>query len=397
VYIFPGLAALQSRNSSSQLVLSKKDSISSTESLSPSPSESRGTPDGCGLDLVNSSPELLTKKGWLMKQGLTKEWHKYWFVLQDVALLYYRDPKAESKGFLDGIIDLSLVQHVEKTELPRNFGFSVHTFEGKSIIFSAITDGIRNNWITSLRKAANLPSTSSDDSSSAGSSGSGISPKPPLTKRSSSFSDSPMTITTTKIVRSSTTNVLIPPKVPMASKALTIPKLTTTPSSSNEQEDEDESSEYDDEDSEEEEDEDEESAPEDDHVDDSPDQLTSCQIGNDNNITTTNNPNGTPCSSNNKNNNNTADINNLEDHSSSSNNKSFSTRDGVIVDLLETEVDSLKAKLELTQSELFSIHNSNLDLTTQLRQQTQAQIQSSPNASSSTNISKKYSFTTANR
>ena len=45
-----------------------------------------------------------------------------------------------------------------------------------------------------------------------------------------------MTITTTKIVRSSTTNVLIPPKVPIASKALNIPKLTTTPSSSNEQE-----------------------------------------------------------------------------------------------------------------------------------------------------------------
>ena len=31
-----------------------------------------------------------------MKLGLTKEWHKYWFVLQDVALLYYRDPAAES-------------------------------------------------------------------------------------------------------------------------------------------------------------------------------------------------------------------------------------------------------------------------------------------------------------
>ena len=71
---FLGLAALQSRSQN----LQKKDSISSTESLSPSPSESRGTPDGCGLDLVNSSPELLTKKGWLMKQGLTKEWHKYW-------------------------------------------------------------------------------------------------------------------------------------------------------------------------------------------------------------------------------------------------------------------------------------------------------------------------------
>ena len=136
-------------------MLQKKDSISSTESLSPSPSESRGTPDGCGLDLVNSSPELLTKKGWLMKQGLTKEWHKYWFVLQDVALQFYRDPKAESKGFLDGIIDLSLVQQVDQIDIPRNFGFAIHTFEGKNIIFSAITDGIRNNWISCLRKAAN--------------------------------------------------------------------------------------------------------------------------------------------------------------------------------------------------------------------------------------------------
>ena len=142
-------------------------------------------------------------------------------MLQDVALLYYRDPKAESKGFLDGIIDLSLVQQVEKTELPRNFGFLIKTFESKNIIFSAITDGIRNNWITCLRKAANLPTEDKI--------------KQPLTKRSSSFCDSPMTITTTKIVRSSTSNVLIPPKVPEASK-MNIPKLTTTPSSSNEHE-----------------------------------------------------------------------------------------------------------------------------------------------------------------
>ena len=142
-------------------------------------------------------------------------------------------------------------------------------------------------------------------------------------------------------------------------------------------------------DSEEEEDEDEDSAPEDD-LDHPPDQDI---ITNDN--ITTNNPNGTPCTSSISNKNNTAaDIN--EDHSNANINKSFSTRDGVIVDLLETEVDSLKSKLELTQNELFSIHNSNLDLTTQLRQtKTQAQIQSSP-AFSSTN-SKKYSFTTANR
>jgi len=50
-------------------------------------------------------------------------------------------------------------------------------------------------------------------------------------------------------------------------------------------------------------------------------------------------------------------------------------QDGVIVDLLDTEVDSLQAKLELTQSELYSLHNSNLDLTTQLRKTQAQQIQ----------------------
>ena len=73
------------------------------------------------------------------------------------------------------------------------------------------------------------------------------------------------------------------------------------------------------------------------------------------------------------------------------NSKSAHSSEGVLVDLLETEVDSLKSKLELTQNELFSLHNSNLDLTTQLRQ-TQAQIQCSTSSSSN----KKYSFTTAN-
>lgn len=268
----------------------------------------------------------MTKKGWLMKQGLTKEWHKYWFVLQDVALLYYRDPKAESKGFLDGIIDLSLVQGVDKTDLPRNFGFSVHTFEGKNIVFSAITDGIRNNWITCLRKAANLSSSNDNE-------------KKIMTKRSSSFSDSPMTITTTKIVRSSTSNVLIPPKLPeAASKSLNIPKLTTTPSSSNEQEDD-----FDEEDDE---DEDDESSDYDDEEDD--------------------------------------DEEPGEDEAKDV--KNAAGQDGVLVELLETEVDSLKAKLEMTQNELFTLHNSNLDLNHQLRK-TQSQSSSS---------STKYSFSSAN-
>ena len=64
-------------------------------------------------------------------------------------------------------------------------------------------------------------------------------------------------------------------------------------------------------------------------------------------------------------------------------------QDGVIVDLLETEVDSLKAKLELTQNELYSLHNSNIDLTTQLRKTQASQVQPSSTSTS------KYSFTNA--
>ena len=289
-----------------------------------------------------------------MKQGLTKEWHKYWFVLQDVALQFYRDPKAESKGFLDGIIDLSLVQQVEQIDIPRNFGFAIHTFEGKNIIFSAITDGIRNNWISCLRKAANLPAEDQQPAND------NLTSKPPLTKRSSSFNDAPLTITTTKIVRSSTSNALIPPKVPSSavsavSKSLNIPKLTTTPSSSNEQEDEEseeESTDFD------ESDEDASDDADDDHEQPSSLVEKKSEIFKEKEKK-------------------------KKDEEGQVESSCIGNNGDVVVDLLETEVDSLKAKLELTQSELYTLHNSNLDLTTQLRR-TQA---------SCTSNSNKYSFT----
>jgi hypothetical protein len=56
----------------------------------------------------------MSKKGWLMKLGLTKEWHKYWFVLQDVALLYYRDPAAESMvGYVECLFHYAIFFSVE--------------------------------------------------------------------------------------------------------------------------------------------------------------------------------------------------------------------------------------------------------------------------------------------
>merc|ERR1719507_1845202 len=66
------------------------------------------------------------------------------------------DPGAENNGLLDGIIDLGLVQKVEAQDVARNYGFIVSTLDERQYVLSAVTHGIRNNWILALRTAANL-------------------------------------------------------------------------------------------------------------------------------------------------------------------------------------------------------------------------------------------------
>merc|ERR1719167_1341999 len=91
-----------------------------------------------------------------MKQAPGMDWNKHWFVLQGPALVYYRDPGAENNGTLDGIIDLGLVQRVDPQDVARNYGFVVSTLDERQYVLSAVTHGIRNNWIAALRTAANL-------------------------------------------------------------------------------------------------------------------------------------------------------------------------------------------------------------------------------------------------
>ena len=106
---------------------------------------------------VPSPHELLNcKTGWLMKSSPGGEWQKHWFVLQGSALMYFRDPGAENNGLLGGIIDLGLVQKVEAQDVARNYGFIVSTLDERQYVLSAVTHGIRNNWILALRTAANL-------------------------------------------------------------------------------------------------------------------------------------------------------------------------------------------------------------------------------------------------
>ncbi|XP_012272880.1 protein outspread isoform X2 [Orussus abietinus] len=132
----------------------------------------RGDPDGCGLDISGTrySPtselrvdlpaeDLLNiKKGWLMKQGLNKEWNKHWFVLRGCGLMYYRDPGAEDKGIMDGVIDLNTVTAVTPIQVARNYGFQTVTWDDRgTTVLSAVTAGIRSSWMSAIRRAANLP------------------------------------------------------------------------------------------------------------------------------------------------------------------------------------------------------------------------------------------------
>ncbi|XP_047740079.1 uncharacterized protein LOC108667928 [Hyalella azteca] len=131
------------------------------------PSQMRGAPDGCGgtdeggsvsLPRVDLPAEdlLFIKKGWLLKAGDNQEWNKYWFVLQGAGLRFYRNSSAEDNGILDGIIDMATAEDIHNVDVARNYGFVIKTWSEKQFVFSAVTAGIRNNWVTALRNAAGL-------------------------------------------------------------------------------------------------------------------------------------------------------------------------------------------------------------------------------------------------
>ncbi|XP_058938257.1 TRIO and F-actin-binding protein isoform X1 [Kogia breviceps] len=97
-------------------------------------------------------PDLLNfKKGWMSILDEPGEWKKHWFVLTDSSLKYYRDSTAEEADELDGEIDLRCCTDVTEYAVQRNYGFQIHTKDAVYTL-SAMTSGIRRNWIEALRK-----------------------------------------------------------------------------------------------------------------------------------------------------------------------------------------------------------------------------------------------------
>uniref|UniRef100_A0A8C6TCL9 Myosin phosphatase Rho interacting protein n=1 Tax=Neogobius melanostomus TaxID=47308 RepID=A0A8C6TCL9_9GOBI len=97
-------------------------------------------------------PDLLNfKKGWMTKLYEDGLWKKHWFVLTDQSLRYYKDSIAEEASQLDGEIDLSTCYDVKEFPVQRNYGFQIMCKEGACTL-SAMTSGIRRNWIQAIMK-----------------------------------------------------------------------------------------------------------------------------------------------------------------------------------------------------------------------------------------------------
>ncbi|XP_024900155.1 myosin phosphatase Rho-interacting protein isoform X9 [Pteropus alecto] len=125
------------------------------------------------------TPDLLNfKKGWLTKQYEDGQWKKHWFVLADQSLRYYRDSVAEEAADLDGEIDLSTCCNVTEYPVQRNYGFQIHVSTGMEFgnrldtetkegefTLSAMTSGIRRNWIQTIMKHVH-PTSAPDVTSS---------------------------------------------------------------------------------------------------------------------------------------------------------------------------------------------------------------------------------------
>ncbi|KAG3290976.1 TRIO and F-actin binding protein, transcript variant X1 [Ictidomys tridecemlineatus] len=115
----------------------------------PLPLSRRLVPPSRGAAMT---PDLLNfKKGWMSILDEPGEWRKHWFVLTDSSLKYYRDSTAEEADELDGEIDLRSCTDVTEYAVQRNYGFQIHTKDAVYTL-SAMTSGIRRNWIEALRK-----------------------------------------------------------------------------------------------------------------------------------------------------------------------------------------------------------------------------------------------------
>ncbi|TKS91347.1 Myosin phosphatase [Collichthys lucidus] len=159
-----GAEDAESRTGRSANKREKLQSCGDVASLAAPPAQRRSR----SLDRRTSdnimTPDLLNfKKGWMVKLDEHDQWKKYWFVLSADSLRFYKDSLAEEASDLEGEIDLTKCFNVSEYQVQRNYGFQIHTPHDVYTL-SAMTSGIRKNWIQALMKnvhPANAPDVAS--------------------------------------------------------------------------------------------------------------------------------------------------------------------------------------------------------------------------------------------
>nr|XP_046270648.1 myosin phosphatase Rho-interacting protein-like isoform X2 [Scatophagus argus] len=156
-----------SRKGRSEARINKREKLQSCGDIArltaPPPQRRSRSLDRRTSDTV-MTPDLLNfKKGWMVKLDENGQWKKFWFVLSTDSLRYYKDSIAEEASDREGEIDLTKCFNVSEYEVQRNYGFQIHTPKGVYTL-SAMTSGIRKNWIQALMKnvhPANAPDVAS--------------------------------------------------------------------------------------------------------------------------------------------------------------------------------------------------------------------------------------------
>lgn len=107
---------------------------------------------------------LHLKKGWLWHREATSpspsptdpcdQWRRRWWVLCGPSLLGYRDQDEEAGGAPLVSIELAAVTGYSELRTDTRFGFQLQWSGGPPLTLSAVTMGIRSNWLQALRKAA---------------------------------------------------------------------------------------------------------------------------------------------------------------------------------------------------------------------------------------------------
>lgn len=94
-------------------------------------------------------------QGWLwMKTPSEPECVRKWIVLCVPTLQVYSDQ--DEQGIPEITVELSTVTNYSEVPTDSKYGFEIQ-WSGPTLTLSAVTQGIRSNWLQALKKAAPLP------------------------------------------------------------------------------------------------------------------------------------------------------------------------------------------------------------------------------------------------